>query len=128
MQQKKRWALILGLLVAVSGVLALWLGNLQVSDSVANVYQNGELVDTFDLRKIKEPLRKTYINEEGHTNTVLVEPGQISMESADCPDQVCVHHAPISNSVSPIVCLPNRLVIRIESRQPSESGIDALTK
>ncbi|MBR4895991.1 MAG: NusG domain II-containing protein, partial [Clostridia bacterium] len=47
-------------------------------------------------------------------NTVRVETGRIRIVSADCPDKICVDTGWISDSAAPIVCLPHRLVIRLE--------------
>ncbi len=48
----------------------------------------------------------------GH-NTLKIESGKASIISADCPDGVCVHHAPVSYAGETIVCLPNKLVVEI---------------
>lgn len=39
--------------------------------------------------------------------------GIIAMEEADCKDQICVHHKPISSAGESIICLPHRLVVEI---------------
>ena len=48
------------------------------------------------------------------TNIVLITEGTVSMESADCPDQICVHHQRIKRSGESIICLPNKVVVSIE--------------
>ena len=55
--------------------------------------------------------------------TVRVEPGAVSMERADCPDQICVRQCRITGSSHPIVCLPNRVEIRLTAGD----GFDAVT-
>jgi len=45
---------------------------------------------------------------------LLSEEGTVSMESADCPDQICVHHQRIKRSGESIICLPNKVVVSIE--------------
>ena len=50
----------------------------------------------------------------GGTNVLVIEQGRARMESADCPDKVCVHTAPISEVGQTVVCLPRKLVIVIE--------------
>ena len=52
---------------------------------------------------------------------IRVEPGRIAVIGADCPDKVCVEAGWRSDSASPIVCLPHRLVIRIEHSAAAES-------
>lgn len=58
----------------------------------------------------------------GHVNTLVIENGKAYIASADCPEQLCVRQRPISLAGQTIVCLPHRLVLRIEG----ESGVDAV--
>lgn len=46
-------------------------------------------------------------------NTVTIKDGKVFMESADCPDQLCVHQKPLDMSGRDIVCLPNRVTVRV---------------
>ena len=47
-------------------------------------------------------------------NTVAVKDGKVYMQSASCPDKLCVKHAKIQNSAESIVCLPNRVIIEVK--------------
>ena len=62
---------------------------------------------------------------ERGSNTIQVEPGRIRVLEADCPDQVCVRQGWISDEVTPIVCLPHRLVIQVSGG--TDAGVDALS-
>lgn len=44
---------------------------------------------------------------------LVISDGKADMESADCPNQICVHHSAISHTGETIVCLPNRVVIEV---------------
>lgn len=90
---------------------------------VARIYQDGALVREIDLDRLSAPLTFT-VEFQGRTNTVTAEPGRIRVESADCPDQVCVDQGWISDGTVPVVCLPNRLVIQIEG---GGDGLDSAT-
>ena len=46
-------------------------------------------------------------------NILSVTDGMVVMEAADCGDQICVHHKPISSIGESIICLPHRLVVEI---------------
>lgn len=46
-------------------------------------------------------------------NLLSVADGSVVMEEADCKDQICVHHRPVSSVGESIVCLPHRLVVEI---------------
>ena len=44
------------------------------------------------------------------------------MESASCPDGLCVHQGAISDGLLPIVCLPNKVQIQIVEDNNEESS------
>ena len=44
---------------------------------------------------------------------MVIDGAEVYMESADCPNQICVHHSSISHKGETIICLPNRVVIEI---------------
>ena len=48
------------------------------------------------------------------TNLVVIENGQVFVKSADCHNQICVRHRPISKKGETIVCLPNKVLIEIK--------------
>ena len=52
--------------------------------------------------------------EGGHINTLVITGGKAEITSADCPDKLCVNQKPISRAGESIICLPHKLVIRIE--------------
>ena len=65
------------------------------------------------------------------TNTIQVKNHEISVDSADCPDKICVNHAAIHRLGENIVCLPHKLVITIisdTSKESEEPQIDAVAE
>lgn len=44
---------------------------------------------------------------------LIIKEGEAYMQEADCPNQICVHHSPVSHKGETIVCLPNRVIIEI---------------
>ncbi|MDE6389191.1 MAG: NusG domain II-containing protein [Lachnospiraceae bacterium] len=46
-------------------------------------------------------------------NLFAVTGRNVTMEAANCRDQICVRHIPIKNDRESIICLPNKLVIEI---------------
>lgn len=51
---------------------------------------------------------------EDEHNCVEIEDKQVFMEWSDCKNQICVHAGKISSAGQQIVCLPNRVMIRLE--------------
>ncbi|MDY3304739.1 MAG: NusG domain II-containing protein [Clostridia bacterium] len=74
----------------------------------ACIFDDGKLVQKIDLSNVSNPYK---IELAG--NVILVEKGQISMIDADCPDKLCIKQGAISDSARPIVCLPNKIVIKL---------------
>lgn len=48
-----------------------------------------------------------------YINAIVIRDGKVCIESSDCPGSDCVHSGWISRSGRSIVCLPNRVEIRI---------------
>ena len=80
----------------------------------AEAWADGEKLTEINLQNIGSAYEYP-IEQNGHKNILLVEDGQISMKSADCPDKLCVKQGAISNGAYPIVCLPNKIVVKINS-------------
>ena len=106
---------ILALLVVTAAASAafLLLRPRDTAHPVARITLDGEVIDEIDLTEITQPWSFTVEGKTGLTNTILVEPGRIRVDHADCPDQICVHQGFISDGPTPIVCLPNKLIIQI---------------
>ncbi len=68
-------------------------------------------VDNKEYKKL--PLSEDITIDINGKNTVMVKDGEVFMESADCPDQLCVHQKPLKLSGRDIVCLPNRVTVRV---------------
>lgn len=54
-------------------------------------------------------------------NLLAVSSSGVSMEAADCPDQICVHHIPILRDGESIICLPHRLAVEIIGGKESKT-------
>ena len=102
------WILLFAALAAVCIAVMICLHFL-ADRTVAVIYQDGNEVCRVDLTAVRESYT---IPLKG--NTILVEPGAISMQSADCPDKLCIRQGTL-HTVGQIVCLPNRVLIEMES-------------
>lgn len=61
----------------------------------------------------KENIQRIEIPGKVGKCILVISDGRADMESADCPNQICVHHSAISHTGETIVCLPNRVVIEV---------------
>ena len=108
------------IIIAAAGIicLAVYIAAVRLAPhgDIAVISVNGEEYKRIDLSKVKEPYELRIETEYG-VNIVLVEPGAISVSSADCPDKICVYQGRLTQAGLPIICMPHRLVISIEGGQ-----------
>ena len=130
MIKTRTWVIILLLVLLLSGGAALWLNSRSASGMVANIYQGGVCIRSIDLSRVTTA--ETYpVESDAGVNIIQIEPGQIRILEADCPDQVCVQAGWLTDSAAPIVCLPHRLVIRLEKTaagNQTDLQIDAVSQ
>jgi len=105
--------------------LYLYTGQPHSAAIIAEIYQDGVLIDSINLDQVTETCRFTVTGANGGKNEIAVRHGSIGIISADCPDGLCVRQGFMEDSLLPITCLPNRLVIRL--REVSEDIPDAVT-
>lgn len=85
--------------------------------SLVMISVDGETVGTYDLN-VNQTIPILVKGKE--TNVLEIYQGQAFMKEADCPDHLCMKQGEISHKGETIVCLPNRVVIEVESNQDSE--------
>lgn len=75
-------------------------------------------------------LLKEQVVQIGDTNTLVIHNHEADMLFAECPDQICVKHTPITDTDENIICLPNKVVVTIEDiyGKHQESELDAVVK
>ncbi len=111
--------LIVSLVLGI-GFTALIYG-LNDAGAKAIVKVNGDLYGTYPLSKDDT----ITINNDGHTNKIIIKDGSVSMGYSDCPNQECTEHSPINRTNEMITCLPNKVSVSIEG---IEGGYDGITK
>ncbi len=113
----------------VFGAAALFLNKFSFGGHYANVYVDGVSVLSVDLRAVSEGYTTVIETEDGGRNVLRIEKGRICVESANCRDGICVNSGWIEDTVRPIICLPHRVVIKIEKVGVISSGsFDAVVK
>ena len=65
---------------------------------------------------------------EAGGNRFTIGNGSVSMTDADCPDRLCVSMRPVSEEGESIVCLPNRVTLRITGRPGTDPEIDTVAE
>ena len=104
--KRKKWPLILFFIILAAGLAGSFLA---LRPSHSREVGDGE-GNRCIWSKAKQD-RTIQIEYEGRTNTVEIRDHRIRMAEAECPDHTCVEMGWL-NSETPIVCLPNHLLIR----------------
>lgn len=104
-------------------------GDEPVAGPMAVVNLNGQIVDAVDLGKVEEAFTRTYGDEDGDHNVVEFSHGQVRVIEASCPDQVCVSQGWVDeNSILPIACLPNSLIVQVIPVEDTAGDLDGTTR
>ena len=107
----KKADILLAVLIIVVGLAATAaLYCFATAGSTAVITVGGEVYGTYSLDEDNE----ITVEQNGHTNKVIIKDGAVSMEFSDCKNQVCVNQGWIKDSSKAITCLPNRVMVTIE--------------
>lgn len=67
--------------------------------------------------------REERLGSNGHTLTVSIHDGTVSVISSDCEDKICMQSGEISRAGSAIVCLPADTVIEIVADEEAQDAV-----
>lgn len=60
---------------------------------------------------------------DGGVNVIAIRNGSVEVERANCGNQVCVGHAPVSIVGEQIVCLPHGLVVEVVAEESDATAL-----
>lgn len=86
------------------------------------VYQDGELIREMPLSTDTE-----FTVRGDYENRITVRGGRAAVTQSDCPGEDCVHSGWIDRPGRSIVCLPNRVEIRLEGGETADD-VDAVVR
>ena len=91
--------------------------------AAAQVTIDGKVYGTYPLNQdTEERIELT----DGSYNILVISDGKASVTEASCPDKVCVNTADIHYTDETIVCLPNKVVVKIVNGE--ENDVDGMTR
>ena len=112
--------IIIGVVLVMAGALAAALTFHSSGDKLyAEVWQDDKLIERVELTDMTDRT----IDLDGH-NVIVLSGKTAVMQSADCPDQVCVRTGRLTRAGQVAVCLPHRVVLKLIG--VNDSGIDAV--
>ena len=105
--------LAIGLVLALAAVVfSCFLPGRNESAAYAEVYLDGQVVKTVALTE-----NQTFRISDRYQNEITVKDGAIAFTASNCPGEDCVHSGSIHSPGRSLVCLPNRVEIRILGEQ-----------
>ena len=113
------WIILFLVLAIISTIIIFIMKYTNTVGKTAEIYSDNKLIKTVSLNKDDE----FTIKNGNNYNIVRIRNGKISVCKSNCKNQICVKQGEIDNSLLPIVCVPSRLVIRVDSSE--QGGVDA---
>ena len=110
------WITIFAALLAICGLLSLWLLRPQPDSDQIQIISDGKILHTLSLSEDQE---LTVSSSQG-TNRIQIRDGKVAVTYADCPDHICQHRGWCASSPD-IVCLPNHLQIHFLTPQSQDA-------
>ena len=111
------------LVLLLLSIAAILLSRLLPSGTVAVVERNGTVVLRQGLSKLNGPIERKIHGENGITLIVMLSPDSAAVRSSECPDKICVNTGTLRKAGESAVCLPARVVLRLEG----DGGIDGMS-
>ncbi len=113
------FAIILVVLLAAAVLIAYMPGKNEAQEHTVQVYRDNVLIRELPLNTDAE-----FEVSGEYVNRIVVQGGRVCIGDSDCPGSDCVHSGWIDRGGRSIVCLPNRVEIRISG----ESDVDFVVK
>ena len=114
--------ILLLLSLALAAMLLMW-RYMNFSDK-AEVYRDGELIKTVSLEKDSVFWLDGENGDYPHME-FEVSNKKIRVVSADCRDKICIGTGTIKRNYRTIICIPNRVVVKI-AEKTDDNDIDVV--
>ena len=116
--------LLIAIILIVSLGISLHLFSSKDNPTVAELYINNKLAKVIPLSQ-EGYFKYKYDNV---SFSVDVKEGRVRISESNCPRKVCVHQGWISHSGESIICVPNKVVVKIRGEEKMVKGkVDAIT-
>lgn len=121
MKLNKRDIILITFILIISAIIFLFTNIFKTKGNTVVITIDGDIYKTVSLDDDAE----IFINNDYGKNKIIIKNNTVYMKEANCKDLICVEHKPISNNNESIVCLPHKLVVKINTIKNSE--FDAIT-
>jgi hypothetical protein len=118
---KKNDLILIGILLALGIIMLVIINAAKSEGSRVLITVDGREEAILELDK---DIVYVIEGDNGERNVLEIKDGHADMTEANCPDKLCVKHRDIHYDNETIICLPNKVVIRIIDGE--DSGLDAV--
>lgn len=119
-QKYKKDIILIGVILGVAVLLFVLFQVTKKPGKYVVITQNGKEIAKYALnedRQISIPY------QENQYNVLVIRDQKAYISSATCPDQLCVKQRSISKVNETLVCLPNKMVVKVIGDEPSDVDI-----
>ena len=109
-KKRRNDIILIAVLLVAAALIGLCFFLLRGEGSTVTVEVDGR---TFGSYSLTLDCRVDIPTGDGELNSLVIRGGKAYMETATCPDGICVSHRPISRKGESIVCLPHRVVVTV---------------
>ena len=104
--------LLIAVLLLIAAIGAVYLFVFREKGNTVTVTVDGKPYGEYALSE--NITKDIYTGENGEQcNRLVIRDGKAFMETATCPDGICVSHRAVFRDGESIVCLPNRVVVTV---------------
>ena len=110
-------AIFIAVLVLVIAVAGACLYFFRGEGDAVTVSVDGKVIATYPLAVDRT---EDILTGENGLNRLVIRDGKAWVETASCPDGICAAHKPIHREGESIVCLPNKVVVTVQTADTAD--------
>lgn len=118
-----KYDIIITIIILIVSIISLIfvLNKNSDDDKIAKVFFHDKLIHTFDLSKLE--LQKFETNATNGLVKIEAKDGKVRVVSETSRRNLCSIQGWSNSTINPIVCLPNNLYIKIESKESDDVDV-----
>ena len=109
--------IFIAVLLAVIAIAGACLYFFRGEGDTVTVLVDGKVIATYSLSE--DRVEEIHTDKNG-LNRLVIRDGKAWVEEASCPDGICAAHKPIHRNGESIVCLPNKVVVTVETTDTTD--------
>lgn len=109
---------VLSLALAIFLLTVTMFNTSNQSSELVEIYLNNEKIHSLHLY-----IDETILVNDIYQNTIVIENNQVRVIHSTCPDGICENFGSISSPSQSIICMPNKLIIKISGESNTQLDV-----